>query len=227
MQDMFSQVSKQSLPDALAQRIRASIQSGEYRVGERLPSISEMARSFRVGLPTLREALRMLESAGLVEIRHGSGVYVGKNTEALVFANPRSLQGVTAKLICDVIEARIPLELRAVALAAEQATDTQLQQMVDLLSSHEGRSANTAFHHLIALASGNAVLAQMLTALRELLPEADGLNDCSCHEHRAILEALQRRLPELAAERMRAHLNGLRDAFYGCFVAEEPVRAAS
>ncbi|HEY6156635.1 MAG TPA: GntR family transcriptional regulator, partial [Gemmatimonadales bacterium] len=69
-------VSKQSLPDRLARQIRVLIQQGEYRQGDKLPPIMEMARRFRVGHPTVREALKSLETIGLVSIRHGSGVYV-------------------------------------------------------------------------------------------------------------------------------------------------------
>jgi len=81
-------VSKQSLPDRLARQIRVLIQQGEYRQGDKLPPIMEMARRFRVGHPTVREALKSLETIGLVSIRHGSGVYVNRTDEVLVLASP-------------------------------------------------------------------------------------------------------------------------------------------
>lgn len=67
---------RRSLAGELVRAIRLSIRSGEYQPGARLPSILSMARSFRVGHPTVREALRALEALEIVEIRHGSGVYV-------------------------------------------------------------------------------------------------------------------------------------------------------
>ena len=84
----FAPELKQSLSDRLARRIRGMIQRGQYRVGDRLPAIMEMAKRFGVGHPTVREALKKLETIGVVEIRHGSGVYVSRSEEVLVLASP-------------------------------------------------------------------------------------------------------------------------------------------
>jgi GntR family transcriptional regulator, transcriptional repressor for pyruvate dehydrogenase complex len=67
---------RHSLARDIVRAIGLSIRAGEYQPGSRLPSILSMARSFRVGHPTVREALRALEALQVVEIRHGSGVYV-------------------------------------------------------------------------------------------------------------------------------------------------------
>src|SRR5678815_1131743 len=88
MKDAFAPVLKQSLSDRLARRIRSLIQKGDYAQGDRLPSIMEMSRRFGVGHPTIREALKKLETMGIVEIRHGSGVYVSRSEEVLVLASP-------------------------------------------------------------------------------------------------------------------------------------------
>jgi GntR family transcriptional repressor for pyruvate dehydrogenase complex len=72
----FVPIRKQRLSDELVRRIRGSIETGQFRPGDRLPTIAEMARRFDVGLATVREALTKLEMAGVLEIRHGSGVYV-------------------------------------------------------------------------------------------------------------------------------------------------------
>jgi DNA-binding FadR family transcriptional regulator len=74
--DGFAPVTRERLSDALASRIGRSIQSGELRAGERLPAIAAMARAFRVGAPTVRQALTKLETMQLVDVRHGLGVYV-------------------------------------------------------------------------------------------------------------------------------------------------------
>src|SRR5947199_8999676 len=84
----FAPEQKQSLSDRLARRIRGMIQRGHYRVADRLPSIMEMAKRFGVGHPTVREALKKLETIGVIEIRHGSGVYVSRSEDVLVLASP-------------------------------------------------------------------------------------------------------------------------------------------
>ena len=72
----FAPIPRQRLSDELVRRISESIGSGQYRAGDRLPPIAQMARGFRVGPATVREALTKLELMRIVEIRHGSGVYV-------------------------------------------------------------------------------------------------------------------------------------------------------
>src|SRR5215212_3300426 len=84
----LSPASRQSLADELADRVRNLIQAEGFEPGDRLPSIAEMARQFRVGHPTLREGLKKLETLGIVAIRHGSGVYVARDQDSLLVVNP-------------------------------------------------------------------------------------------------------------------------------------------
>ena len=72
----FTPIQRPRLSDELVQRIVGSIAEGQFVVGDRLPSIAEMARRFRVARATVREALFKLEMLRVVEIRHGTGVYV-------------------------------------------------------------------------------------------------------------------------------------------------------
>ena len=72
----FIPVVRQRLSDLLVHRIQTSIHEGELRPGDQLPSIAAMARDFRVNAGTVREALIKLEAQRMVEIRHGSGVFV-------------------------------------------------------------------------------------------------------------------------------------------------------
>src|SRR6266705_3062367 len=121
MRDAFAPVLRQSLSDKLAQRIRAMIRKGDYKMGDRLPPIMEMARRFGVGHPTIREALKKLETMGIVEIRHGSGVYVSRSEEVLVLASPDYAGTLTKKLLADLITARISLEVQSAVDAVRNA----------------------------------------------------------------------------------------------------------
>ena len=225
--DAFAPVLKHSLADRLAQRIRHSIQTGDYSQGDRLPAIMEMARRFGVGHPTVREALKKLETMGVVEIRHGSGVYVSRSYEVLVLASPDYSGTVTRKLLVDLIQTRTPIEMQSVALAAQNATEEHLQEMRRLLTTagaslHDDNvlnAVNMAFHKQIALASGNTVLAQLLDVLRELFTEEQrlilgifGSRERDHQEHLGILEALEQRDEALGVERMRTHLEGVQAA---------------
>src|SRR3954471_12470555 len=125
----FAPELKQSLSNRLARRIRGMIQRGHYGVGDRLPSIMEMAKRFGVGHPTVREALKKLETIGVLEIRHGSGVYVSRSDDVLMLASPDYSGTVTKKLLLDLIRARMALEAQSVADAVQHATASHLKEM--------------------------------------------------------------------------------------------------
>src|SRR5512140_2843066 len=179
VREAFRPVMKQSLSDRLARRIRKLIQSSNYQQGDRLPSIMEMARRFGVGHPTVREALKKLEAMGVVEIRHGAGVFVSRSQEVLLLASPDYAGTVTRKLLLDLVQTRIPLEVEAISCAARHATPEHLARMRELLDTavcsfdndERLNKVNMAFHHEIALASNNAVLAQIVDVLQDLFSE--------------------------------------------------------
>jgi len=218
---------RQSLSDRLARRIRELIQQGEYRQGDRLPAIMEMARSFGVGHPTVREALKKLEAVGVVDIRHGSGVYVSRSEDVMLMASPDYAPVVTQKLLADLIRSRMPLEMLSVTEAVQHLTPRHLKEMRRALAEAEKHldddgvlnTVNMQFHRQIAVASDNAVLLQLLDVLREMFQHEQlmiltifGSRAEDHREHLAILEALEKRDSALAASRMRTHLQNVLDA---------------
>ncbi|HEY7236825.1 MAG TPA: FadR/GntR family transcriptional regulator [Gemmatimonadaceae bacterium] len=231
----FQPVLRQSLAADVAERISQIIQSGTYPSGARLPAISEMARQFGVAFSTVREALKKLETVGVVEIRHGSGVYVGRFANSPLLTTPVADAAVSKQLVVDLMETRIPIELQTVALAARNATEQQLTEMGELLD--EGTrtvddpellvQVNCSFHCRIAVASGNVVMHQILDVLSSLLRREQrrilgvrGRQSDSHREHVEIHEVLCARDPELAVDRMRTHLEHVRDAFVGAVPPE-------
>jgi GntR family transcriptional repressor for pyruvate dehydrogenase complex len=226
MSHAFAPVARQSLPDDIAQRIVHLIQMGHHQPGERLPAISDMARQFGVGSPTLREALKKLEAAGVVDIRHGSGVYVGRSPDSLMITNPVVEARATQKLLVDLIEARIPIESQTAALAALNASTDHLEEM-DRLLTRAGQNfddsalltqVNLSFHRQIALASGNVVMHQILDVLsnlfrdeQRLILDIHGRREDDHREHVEIYDALRARDAQLAVDRMRSHLERVRD----------------
>jgi GntR family transcriptional repressor for pyruvate dehydrogenase complex len=218
---------RRSLSDRLASEIKGSIQNGRYARGDRLPAITEMARSFGVGHPSIREALKKLETMGIVEIRHGSGVYVSRSEELLVLPSPDYSGQVTKKLLLDLVQVRLPLEVESAAEAARFGTATQRREMKRLLAraskfltDDEQLSAiNMRFHEQIAVASGNTVRRQLLSVLHELFAKEQrlildifGSREVDHSQHLGILEALELRDEGLASARMQAHLIGVRAA---------------
>ena len=231
-------VARESLVDRLAGEIRSSINAGDYTLGERLPTIMEMARRFRVGHPTVREALKKLEATGVVEIRHGSGVYVTRTQDVLMMASAYSGK-VTKKLLLDLIQARTPIEMQSVALATKNATADDFEEMRRLLKTAGENldndavlnSVNMAFHRQIASASGNTVIAQLLDVMQDLFTDEQrlilgifGSRKRDHKEHLSIFAALEQHQEAVAVERMRKHLDGVAAAIQRWDPQHHPVQ---
>jgi GntR family transcriptional regulator, transcriptional repressor for pyruvate dehydrogenase complex len=236
----FEPVLRQSLSDDIALRITRLIQAGGYKPGERLPTISRMAQDFEVGAPTLREALKKLETVGAVNIRHGSGVYVGRSPDSLLISNPVFAPEPSKKLLIDLIEARIPIEVQTAALAAANATEQNLAEM-DRLLKHAAMSledpamltqVNLSFHRQIALASGNTVMHQVLDVLstvfrneQRMILDIHGRREDDHAEHVQIFEAIRTRNADLARTRMQSHLERVKDVLMSWDPEKSPVSA--
>ncbi len=238
MRDSIQPVARLNLADDLAQRIQALIRQRGFVAGDRLPAITAMARDFGVGAPTLREALKTLEAVGVVDIRHGSGVYVNRPQESLIIGNPVYQAPATKKLLLDLITARLPIEMLSAQLAAEHATAAHLKEMERLLAradDHLGdddvlNETNMAFHRQIAIASGNGVVRQMLEVLTSLFTrEQRMILDIQNErrkdhaEHRGILAALEQRNAGLAGRRMHAHLAHVQRVLAAWDPVREPI----
>ena len=239
MKHSFEPVVKQSLPDRLARQIRGTIQSGNYRRGDRLPPIVEMAKRFEVGQPSIREALKKLEAMGVVQIRHGAGVFVTRSEEVLVLASPDHAGTVTKKLLLDLIRARIPIEIQSVADCVKNATADQIEEMRQILASARElldddatlNTVNMDFHGKIAEGSGNSVTAQLLDVLHELFTEEQrlilgifGSREADHQDHLQILAAIEARDEPLAVQRMRTHLESVHAAILRWDPEDHPVK---
>ena len=102
--DLFSKpVKKQTLPEQMVETIKELILSGELEAGDTLPTEPELCEQFGVSRAVVRDATRILMALGLVEVKHGSGVYVTESQsaafgEALLIALRRS--GASAWDVC-------------------------------------------------------------------------------------------------------------------------------
>ncbi len=238
MANGFQPVVRTSLVDDAAEHIAERIRSGAFQPGDRLPPISELAKSLGVGQPTIREALKQLEVIGVLEIKHGSGVYVRKGRDILLISNPVFGSIPTKKLMVDLIEARMAIETTSCELAARERTDEQLETMKAYLEQ-AGKNlddddllntVNMSFHREIAVASHNVVLAQVQDVLTRLFQSEQGTimkiygrREKDHEEHVSILEAIERQDPELARDRMQKHLEGVREVLLQWDPDEVPI----
>lgn len=203
----------------IADSLAEAIEAGEYRLGDRLPTERELAEQFGVSRPTLREALIALEMLGMIEARHGLGIYVTGNVRPVV---PSSEVDVDVGAF-ELIEARRLFEGEAAALAATSIDEAQLAQLeAAMVRMHEeeeiaGEEADREFHMIIARATGNGAIIATIETLwdwrnrsplaRNILARARGMGlEPRINEHRRVFEALQARDPAAARQAMRDHL---------------------
>ena len=221
---MAAPLYRQDLSLDLVDQIVGYIREHGLTVGDRLPSARDLAEMFAVATPTLREALRRLQATGVVDIRHGSGIYVRRTHDRLLLSNPHivTLAADRGPLILDLLDARLLVEPRLAELAAGRVSDADVAGLASILDLADHQIAgqpdalnesNMSFHVRIAGLSGNAVLAEVMDSLIELrLSEqlvVQSLFDAREADHQAhlgILDAIRERDAALARERMVDHL---------------------
>jgi DNA-binding FadR family transcriptional regulator len=214
------QVTRAPLADQAAELLLARIRSGEWPLGGRLPGETTLAPQLGVGRSTVREAIRQLAGRGVLESRHGSGVYVtaleaGENWDAVLRRAD----------IVSVLEARMGIEAQAASLAAARRTPAELwavRSALDARAASDGDveslvDADTAFHRSIVAAAHNAVLVELFDgftprvrrAMVEMLRMRPLPVASDQHAHAELVEAVADRDGERAATLSRAHLASL------------------
>ena len=221
---LFSKVSVGRMSEVIVDKIRELMREGQLKPGDRLPPERELCERFGVSRVTMREALRMLESAGLVEIRVGArgGAFVTAPTSNWVGEGLADLLTLSVISAADVTEVRMVLEVGIVPLVCERATEEDFaalekicQRSEDALRDGEySMDISLEFHTRVAQATHNPAVQMLVESFRgpilmslqearEAAPEMGGLGT---KEHERFIEAIRRRDAEAASRIMREHL---------------------
>ncbi len=217
----FEQMRRTVLVEQVIAEVTTQLQAGEWVVGQRLPSESQLAAELGVGRSTVREAVRALISNGLLESRQGAGTFVRAR-------EPRS-GDLSARLrragVLEVYEARHGLELVAGRLAAVRRTDRDLSLLETALARRRrarsaGRvqafvDADLDFHRGVVAAAHNPVLVDLFDAFLDVLRGAlldlagDPVLRQDTHpEHAALADAIRRGDQDAAVAATTGHLRG-------------------
>ncbi len=199
---------KRSLVDIALESLGGQLSSGRGPVGSRIPTEPELAEELGISRNTVREAVRVLLYAGLLEVRQGNGTYV----RAVV--NPgEAMRAISRASLREHLEVRCLLEESAARLAAERASDADLARIAAALD-HLGRPSadetpesyaerDLAFHIAIADACGNQALSGLYRyfshAVRQSVQDSirdEALPDPGLAEHVAIFDAIRARRPD-------------------------------
>ena len=202
---------------------------GEYAPGNLLPTEPEIASRLVVSRSVVREAMRVLDAKGLIEVRQGSGTRVTA-PERWDPLDPAILgvlrgRGASAAVLHDLLEARTIIECEVAALAAARRGPAELAALeaaLVVMRSALGDPSrfvlgDSAFHLALLHAAGNRVLERMTQPMHELLSYAQQLTDAipgvlgrALADHEAIAAAVGRGDPPAARDAMRAHLDQTR-----------------
>lgn len=215
----LSSLARISLVDQIIAQFHALIEGGEWPVGSRIPTEAELSDQFGVGRNTIREAVRALGYAGMLETRQGDGTYV----RALNDLAAMILRRVQRSALTEALEVRNSLERDAARLAAIRHTAADVIAMREALVAQERDvvrgdeativEADIVFHRTIVNATYNGVLIDLydhLTdALRLAIAEAISPRagaGVRLEEHRAIVDAIAAGDAELAEQAVLTHL---------------------
>jgi DNA-binding FadR family transcriptional regulator len=222
--DIYQAVSTNRMSEAIVEQIRGLIRDERLRPGDRLPSERDLGERTGVSRVTVREALRVLEASGLIEIRVGAkgGAFVTAPSTAKIGTGLADLITLSPLTATEVTEARKVFEMGIVPLVVERATEQDVAELRDMVKLHQAAlreggytmTMSAAFHIRFAASTHNSAVEMLvrsfhgplLMSLREAQVAAPLMGQKGTVEHRDLVEAVAARDTERAEEIMRRHL---------------------
>jgi GntR family transcriptional repressor for pyruvate dehydrogenase complex len=227
---LLKPIKKVRVSDTVVDQIMSLIESGSLKVGDQLPTERELVSQWQVARASVREALRILEFSGVIEVRPGIGAFIIGDTSNLEGEESvrRWFQDHASKVI-GMLEVREALESRAARLAAKRATPEQIDDIVAVLDEAENCIAagdvdqlvylDRKFHRCVAQASQNQLFSELIDIVadammspRRSILRLPGRARESWDDHRAILNAVRNGDPDEAERTIVSHMNRVNDA---------------
>lgn len=210
---------QQSLSERVADDIQEMIISQKYLVGERLANEFELAEELKVGRNTIREAIKLLASKNIVEIRRGKGTFVSERPGLIDDPLGLSFLSNQAFLSADLLEVRQIIEPAIAKLAARNRTSENIEEMLASCLAVEEAIAlgknhteeDMLFHTAIAKGTQNQVIPNLIpiihSSISAFIEETNNvLKQETITTHREILAAIKSGSEEQAEEAMKEHL---------------------
>lgn len=221
---------RQSLSDQIARRLADMMIDSDLRPGDLLPATGDLAGTFGVSLPVVREALKSLEGEGLIRLVKGKGSIVRPvDREFLDRYFARALRFESGSVV-ELLAVRRALECEGAALAAVHGTDEQIAGLRKVVEAMAGATADpdqyaeldVAFHLALAEATHNEMLFMLIGSVRSAMKESvlAGLRQRETAPlmaevqrlHEAIVDAVESRDPEVAGRSMQEHFDSAANA---------------
>ncbi|WP_085624743.1 MULTISPECIES: FadR/GntR family transcriptional regulator [unclassified Pseudomonas] len=219
-------ISSSTVVNSVVEKLRQALARGQWRTGDMLPGQRELAEQLGISRPSLREAVTVLETLGLVRSLPGKGVLV---LDADAAAQEPGLDSSTAASLADVLELRYTLEPFIVGLVAQSANSQDIGQLrltlmdmreaLEADDSEAGVRAYIAFHEALFALTTNPIFQSVVQQTGNALKQsADMLRNSPEHlaarlkENEAVVRAIRERSSAQASAQMRQHIlaEGLR-----------------
>jgi GntR family transcriptional regulator, transcriptional repressor for pyruvate dehydrogenase complex len=223
-----------NLPSSIADRLRRQIGSGQLKPGEQLPGHRDLAAMFSVSVGSVREAISMLVSEGLIATRAGHGTFVAESTEQI--PTIWSASPLDRNKVQELIDAREILEGALAAMAAERATAEQIEKLRSIVDRMQEAHSDAAIflaadvelHQLLAEAADNRYLLKAMGGIRSMLRRDLELGaelsirrvgdlQFAVDEHRQVVEAIAARDPVAARAAMISVIGHNREVVLGMY----------
>lgn len=222
-------IKTQKVYQVIFNRIRDSIANGELKPGQKLPPERDLAKRFQVSRTSIREALRVLEINGIIEVKTGDGSFI-RPVETQVLINDLASAIIKAEdnLVYEMLEIRRVLETECAALAALRASASDLEKLRrlldDMANSEDdfelGLAADQNFHYAIAQATNSSILRELTKVLGNHLKDTIRITrryrfsqpsrfKQTLNDHKDIYIAISVRDPERARNLMSKHITDI------------------
>ncbi|MEV5541512.1 FadR/GntR family transcriptional regulator [Saccharopolyspora shandongensis] len=210
------------LPDVVAERLQRDLLEQGLRPGDRLPTEPQLVERYGVSRTVIREAGRILEQRGLVDIRPGRGMTVSTPDGSAIAQHYSLMLGMNAMTFQQLMETRLIIEVEVAALAAARRTEEDLGDLRASLERAERHAddyqvcleEDMRFHEIVTRAGGNPFFSWFMDPVNTCLRES--YKDSGAYlaslpqtfaEHRAILDAIAAGDADAARRSAREHLN--------------------
>jgi GntR family transcriptional regulator, transcriptional repressor for pyruvate dehydrogenase complex len=218
MADALAKVTRSKLYEQVVDRIRAHIAETGLRAGDRLPSERDLAERLGVSRASVKQAIVVLEVQGLVDVRHGGGTYLRRDS---LDVEPVDELVARRERLPDVLEAREALETKLAELAALRRTDTDLAAIdaaldhmrAEIDAGESGVEGDRRFHAAVTAAAYSSILAEFMRSIADQITESryeslrqPGRPPRSLAQHTRIADAIRAGDPKAAAAAMRRHV---------------------
>lgn len=227
---MFNNISNKKVYEQVIEQIQNNIMEGLFKKGDKLPSERELSEKMGVSRTSIREALRVLETMGVVESRQGEGNFICSNIEKSLLQPLSMMFKLNNGSFSDIYELRSILEIECARLSAIRATDMDCRELLSVVEEMEQETfgenryeilveLDKKFHNTLSDMSKNYLIESLFSTISNLfekfiedarykiiLFDSEQANKSLLIQHKKICESIIKKNQDMAVEAMREHM---------------------